>query len=1041
MATGYMLPNGTRSYGYGFDFTSYGTGQKFVGGSRYITKYAYKGGYGYIRTYATYSTTPPSISDQLDCRSGTVYVTTSDSSVLLANAGEITSFTYYSISAQMATKGSSAAGGAISGGGNYDAGTSYTITATPKSGFVITSLTGYSGNLPETNSISMTLAANADQTYSVVFQKYYTITYNANGGNATSVPTDVDKHYYQSGTGQDYVTISSKIPTRSGYTFLGWSSSATGAVEYIGGNQYSNLTDGNSITLYAIWAHYTLSYNTNGGTPTTYPSVSGALGDTIILPKTTDVTKTGYVLSVWEIDGIEYSPGAKYTLTDQDLTATAIWRRPAIYISNSDTSKGLLKLYRGSFVSSNLVATESGGLLSADVSDGTYIVYCEQKNKLYYGKGLGASEYYIDYAANIGSDGICTAKIVLAGNSIELSFYYTKRATYAIDFAVTPTGAGAAILQKQTNGEWPTSPSEVSGADEVVGGINKWLPQLFRFFVTPREGYNFVSLHVVDAIDGSSSQPSVANPPVAPNYYQCNLTGMDDDLRVDLVFEKKKFNIGVGVDSLSAAYGVAKITAGSASSETGLSNIEYGSTVTFSATLKSGVSASDYKFEGWYINNIRVSTSASYTYTVTSATTAVAKFAARVRLGIVFEDNREDKTVAITEAAVLQVDNTVIANNAYDDFVVLGSDVGFVLTPGSMGDGLGNWSFNAWYDATDTTYQTPYEYGRADGFAVTKCTNLVARLTALKIECKLIVKVHINNPATEVAPDLANPVITSSIAPTSESGGYAFTLDGSGLLSLTANGAITYNGKSYAFNGWATGIPGATGYSILSYNITYTKFLTERSRTIYALYGEPMEVEVSASYVGGSNRTMGIIMVGGESNESTGADSVSASVKQGESIALSAIAKNGYRFAGWYLDSTATGDAPYSAATIQLYVAGTLTLYAAFVRDTKAIYEWEGSSANKMFEWKSKVYVAPRPFNPSALRVDTEGYPVGEVRVGMFSSPDSNETAVSVLTNVASQNARRLPKRRPERYIQVTFKNDHEVDSAVISTSMGGLAV
>lgn len=1041
MATGYMLPNGIRSYGRGFDFTSYGTGMKFVGGSHYVTRYAYMGGYGYIRICVTYSNNAPSIDYQLDCRSGRVYTQTSDSSVLVAYAGEITSFTYYSISVKAQTKGSSVAGGTISGDGNYDTGTTYTIKATPNSGFLLTSLTAYSDTLPELNSVELTQTANADQTYVAVFQKYYTLTYNANNGDSTSVPTDVEKHYYLSGTGKDYVTISSKVPTRSGYTFLGWSSSATGNVEYTGGNQYSNLTDGDSVTLYAIWAHYTLSYNTNGGSPMTYPAVSGALGDTIVLPNAIVVTKNGYVLSAWEIDGIEYSPSAKYTLTDQDLTATAIWRRPTIYISNSDTNNGLLKLYRGSFVSSNLIATESDGILSADVTDGTYIVYCEQKDNLYYGKGIGISANSIDYAASIDSDGLCTTRLILANNAIELSFYYTKRATYSIDFAITPTNTGSVILQKQTKGAWPTSPSEASRADEIIEGVNKWLPQLFRFFVTPSEGYNFTSLHVVDEVDGTSSQPSVKNPPISPNYYQCDLVEMDDNSRVDLVFEKKKFSVGVSIDAASELYGAVTVSAGSTKSETGLNNVEYGSSVTFTATLKSGVSASDYKFEGWYINDVRVSTSVSYAYTVTMAVTAVAKFAARTRLGAVFEDNREDKSTAISESATLQVNNVAVANNTYDSFIVLGGRVSFNLTPNAMGAGLGNWSFNAWYDATDTTYKIPYEYNRIDELTISKSISLIARLTALKIECKMIVKVHVNNPATEVMPDLTNPIITSSLTSTIESGGYAFTLDGSGLLSLTASSVLTYNNKSYSFNGWATGTPVSCGYAILSKNITYIRYLTNRLQTIYALYGEPMEMEITASYCNGCDRTMGTLTIGDESNATTGVASISVKAKQGSTLTLSAYAKNGYRFKCWLLNRNQDSEVVSSDAIYSLSVVGAQTFYALFVRDTNAIYEWEGSNTNKMFKWRSKVYVSPKPFNPSALRVDTEGYPVGEVRVGMFSAPDSDETAISVLSNVASQDARRLPKRRPERYIQVTFKNDHEVDSAVISTSMEGLAV
>lgn len=798
-------------------------------------------------------------------------------------------------------------------------------------------------------------------------------------------------------------------------------------------------------------ANYTIVFSANGGTGEM--SAQSFVGTVEQKLSKNTLTNNQFVFMGWNTasngSGKTYADEADGSSILSDvggsagatITLYAQWRKPTVYIANTDANKGLLKLYRLPVLSTNLIATEKDGVLGAEVTEGTYIVVCEQKDALYYGRGLGPSESEIDYSANTDTTGRNITRFEISDNTMDLKFYYTKRATYSIDFAVTPTGAGAAILQKQTNGVWPTSYSEASSADEVVSGVSKWLPQMFRFFVAPSEGYNFTSLHVVDAVDGSSSQPSLTNPPVSPNYYACNLTGMDDNLRVDLVFEKKKFNVGVEVDDASEAFGAVTVSAGGTSSETGLSNVEYGSSVTFTAALKSGVSASDYKFEGWYINNARVSASVSYTYTVTSAVTAIAKFAARTRLGIVFEDNREDKTAAITQSATLQVGGVAVENNVYDAFIVLGRRVDFVLTPGSFGEGLGNWSFNAWYDVTDTTYQAPYEYSRTDGFVIAKSTNLIARLTVLKIECKLIVKVHINNPATEVAPDLTNPVITSTITPTSESDGYAFTLDGSGLLSLTANNSIVYNGKSYAFNGWATGVPSSTGYSILSYNITYTKYLTERSRTIYALYGEPMDIEISASYIGGCNRTMGTLMIGEESNETTGLDSVSATAKQGTTITLSAKSKNGYRFAGWYLSKDATGEVVYSTATIQLNVVGTQIFYAAFVRDTNAIYEWEGSDANKMFEWKSKVYVAPKPFNPSALRVDTEGYLVGEVRVGMFSSPDSTETAVSTLTNVASQSPRRLPKRRPERYIQVTFKNDHEVDSAVISTSMGGLAV
>ena len=69
----------------------------------------------------------------------------------------------------------------------------------------------------------------------------YTLTYDANGGSgAPSTVSDITS-----------TTISSTIPTRNGYDFLGWStsSSATSA-SYVAGNSISLSSN---ITLYAVW--------------------------------------------------------------------------------------------------------------------------------------------------------------------------------------------------------------------------------------------------------------------------------------------------------------------------------------------------------------------------------------------------------------------------------------------------------------------------------------------------------------------------------------------------------------------------------------------------------------------------------------------------------------------------------------------------------------------------------------------------------------------------------------------------------------------
>ena len=71
----------------------------------------------------------------------------------------------------------------------------------------------------------------------------HTVTYNANGGSGA--PASQTKWY---GT---ILTLSDTKPTRTGYTFLGWGTSATATtVVYAAGAKYGADKD---ITLYAIW--------------------------------------------------------------------------------------------------------------------------------------------------------------------------------------------------------------------------------------------------------------------------------------------------------------------------------------------------------------------------------------------------------------------------------------------------------------------------------------------------------------------------------------------------------------------------------------------------------------------------------------------------------------------------------------------------------------------------------------------------------------------------------------------------------------------
>lgn len=72
----------------------------------------------------------------------------------------------------------------------------------------------------------------------------HTVSFNANGGSGA--PGNVTKWWGES------LTIPNTRPTRANYTFLGWSKSSNGSVQYQPGQSYVGTSDSN-YTLYAIW--------------------------------------------------------------------------------------------------------------------------------------------------------------------------------------------------------------------------------------------------------------------------------------------------------------------------------------------------------------------------------------------------------------------------------------------------------------------------------------------------------------------------------------------------------------------------------------------------------------------------------------------------------------------------------------------------------------------------------------------------------------------------------------------------------------------
>ena len=158
----------------------------------------------------------------------------------------------------------------------------------------------------------------ASKSITIKAKPSYTVSYSANGGSGA--PSSQTKWYDES------LTLSSTKPTRTGYTFKGWSTSstATTATWSAGGTYTTNATD----TLYAVWKAntYTVSYNANGGSGAP-SSQTKTYGKTLTLSSTVP-TRTNYNFVGWATSSTattaSYQAGGSYT-KNSAATLYAVW--------------------------------------------------------------------------------------------------------------------------------------------------------------------------------------------------------------------------------------------------------------------------------------------------------------------------------------------------------------------------------------------------------------------------------------------------------------------------------------------------------------------------------------------------------------------------------------------------------------------------------------------------------------------------------------------------------------------------------------------
>lgn len=201
------------------------------------------------------------------------------------------------------------------------------------------------GSIKYSNGGSYTMGTDSTYTlYAVWRANENTLVFNGNGATSGSTPS-------MTIATDDTAILTQNGFVRDGYTFVGWSTSASGSVKYTDGASYTMGTS-TQYTLYAVWEakENTLVFDGNGAT-------SGSMSDMIIATDNTDIllnnkfAKTGYTFKGWSSTkngSVEYQNGSAYTMGAESVaTLYAVWeanKNTIVFNGNGATGGSMVNM-------------------------------------------------------------------------------------------------------------------------------------------------------------------------------------------------------------------------------------------------------------------------------------------------------------------------------------------------------------------------------------------------------------------------------------------------------------------------------------------------------------------------------------------------------------------------------------------------------------------------------------------------------------------------------------------------------------------------
>lgn len=279
------------------------------------------------------------------------------------------------------------------------------------------------------NATANSLYINA---FSIIYEDAtptYTLTYNGNGQNSGTVPTDASSPYTSGVTVTVLGNTGSLVKT--GYTFSGWNTAADGSGTDRAVASTFSMPTSNTI-LYAKWTinNYNVTYDGNTNTGGTAPSSqNGDYNTGITVSNEGDLTKTGYTFSGWNTlangSGTSYATGATYTIPALNSTLYAQWLTNAPFIDPSGTLSALSTIYGTASSITNF--TVSGVNLTADI--------------------LVTAPTGFEVSTTAGSGYNTSTTLAQSGGTVPSTTIYVRLAAttipgnYSGDIALTSTGA------------------------------------------------------------------------------------------------------------------------------------------------------------------------------------------------------------------------------------------------------------------------------------------------------------------------------------------------------------------------------------------------------------------------------------------------------------------------------------------------------------------------------------------------------------------------------------------------------------------------